>query len=61
MTTKTEFIEALDGTEAKIKEAFKVGYTAGFEDGGADGMHDLDNEWQWFKEARTKKAQEVEK
>lgn len=58
MVSKTEFIDQLDGTAARIKAAFKAGYDAGFSDGGNgddgdgsnDGDFDLANEWKWYKE-----------
>lgn len=50
--TKQEFVDALNGNAAKIKEAFKAGYDAGFSDGGLgdEGFFDLDDEWKWYKE-----------
>lgn len=52
MVSKTEFVDQLDGTAARIEAAFKAGYNAGFSDGGgrniADAYFDLDNEWNWY-------------
>ncbi len=52
MIDKTTFIEALDGTEAKIKEAFVAGYKAGVDDGESDVSEDHENEYKWWKESR---------
>ena len=59
---KEQFVDALDGTAAKVKEAFEAGYDAGFQDGkGANSVlsasaRDLDNEWKWFQESKQEEA-----
>lgn len=60
MSTKAEFIEALDGTELKIKQAFVAGYNAGVSDGQADMSNNFENEYRWWK-GRQEKQKEKER
>jgi len=49
---KKEFVEVLDGTEAKIKDAFVAGYKAGVSDGQSDISNDHENEYGWWKQTQ---------
>ena len=61
MANKKEFIEALDGTEAKIKDAFKAGYKAGVSDGEAQVSDDSENEYRWWKDTQEKQKEKESK